>query len=42
MKGKIVELDKNTESALNDYIKVVAEYGIELKEDDFNIRGKIQ
>lgn len=35
LKEKIVELDKNPESTLKDYIKVAAEYGIELKEEDF-------
>ena len=35
LKEKIVELDKNPESTLKDYIQVAAEYGIEIKEEDF-------
>ncbi len=35
MKAKIEELDKNPESTLKDFIKVAAEYGVELKEEDF-------
>ena len=35
LKAKIEELDKNTESTSKDYIQVAAEYGIEIKEEDF-------
>ena len=35
LKEKIVELDKNPESTPKDYIQVAAEYGIELREEDF-------
>ena len=35
LKAKIEELDKNPESTPKDYIQVAAEYGIELKEEDF-------
>ena len=35
LKAKIQELDKNPESTPKDYIQVAAEYGIEIKEEDF-------
>lgn len=35
LKAKIEELDKNSKSTPKDYIQVAAEYGIELKEEDF-------
>ncbi|RKI39398.1 Nif11-like leader peptide family natural product precursor [bacterium D16-51] len=35
LKAKIEELDKNPESTPKDYIRVAAEYGIEIKEEDF-------
>ncbi len=35
LKAKIQELDKNPESTPKDYIQVAAEYGIEVKEEDF-------
>lgn len=35
LKAKIEELDKSSESTPKDYIQVAAEYGIELKEEDF-------
>ena len=42
LKAKIQELDKNPESTPKDYIQVAAEYGIEIKEDDFKpAQGKL-
>ena len=35
LKAKIEELDKNPKSTPKDYIQVAAEYGIEIKEEDF-------
>ena len=35
LKAKMEELDKNPESTPKDYIQVAAEYGIEIKEEDF-------
>lgn len=35
LKAKIEELDNNASSKPQDYIKVAAEYGIELTEEDF-------
>lgn len=35
LKAKIDELDKKPDSAINDYIQLASEYGIELKEEDF-------
>ncbi len=34
-RAKIAELDKDTSSKLDDYLKVAAEYGIEIEEEDF-------
>ncbi len=35
LKAKIKELDENPKSTPKDYIQVAAEYGVELKEEDF-------
>ena len=35
LKAKMEELDKNPKSTPKDYIQVAAEYGVELKEEDF-------
>ena len=35
LKAKIEELDKNPASTPKDFIRVAAEYGVELKEEDF-------
>ena len=35
LKAKIEELDKNPESTPKDFVKAAAEYGVELKEEDF-------
>ena len=35
LKAKIQEMDKNPESTPKDYIQLAAEYGIEIKEEDF-------
>ena len=39
LKAKIEELDKNPASTPKDYIKAAAEYGVELKEEDFQPAG---
>ena len=35
LKAKMEELDKNPESTPKDFIEAAAEYGVELKEEDF-------
>lgn len=39
LKAKIEELDKNPESTPKDFIEAAAEYGVELKEEDFQPAG---
>ncbi|RKI39399.1 Nif11-like leader peptide family natural product precursor [bacterium D16-51] len=42
LKAKIEELDKNPKSTPKDYIQAAAEYGIEIKEEDFKTtRGEL-
>ena len=44
LKAKIDELDKNPDSAVKDYIELASEYGIEIKEEDFqpaSIQGEV-
>ena len=42
LKAKMEELDKNLESTPKDYIQVAAEYGIEIKEEDFKpVEGEL-
>ena len=40
LKAKIEELDNNASSEPKDYIKLAAEYGIELAEEDFKPAGR--
>ena len=37
LKAKIEELDKNPASTPKDFIRVAAEYGVELKEEDLSL-----